>query len=193
MVLSPSWPLDVGCKMLVSSCVFWIVPRSMLQVAFFWPCTLNGPHTSAVALSVVLALSPLSPGWAPWSWFILSCLGLPRDPVTSVLLKSCGMTPGFLRMLCVRGSHLTSHLLLTVEQSNPCCSLTEEQEALGDHVLYTCSCTTRNRAGSFGEQWVLLEGSAGILLHLPRLELLILTSPILATFHELLYNITCFA
>lgn len=116
MVLSPSWPLDVGCKMLVSSCVFWIVPRSMLQVAFFWPCTLNGPHTSAVALSVVLALSPLSPGWAPWSWFILSCLGLPRDPVTSVLLKSCGMTPGFLRMLCVQGSHLTSHLLLTVEQ-----------------------------------------------------------------------------
>lgn len=165
----------------------------MLQVAFFWPCTLNGPHTSAVALSVVLALSPLAPGWGPWSWFILSCLGLPRDPVTSVLLKSCEMTPWFLRMLGVGVSHLASHLLLTVEQSNPCCSLTEEQEALGDHVLYTCFCTTRNTPGSFGEQWVLLEGSAGILFHLPRLELLNLSSPILAIFHQLLYIITCFA
>ena len=97
----------------------------MLQVAFLWPHTPNGPQTHAGALSVVLALSPLGPGWDPWSWFILSCLGLLRDPVSSVLLKSCGMVPCFLRTLCVLALCLASHLLPTVEQPSPCCLLTE--------------------------------------------------------------------
>ena len=45
---------------------------------------------------------------------------------------------------------------------------------MGDHALYLCPCTTRHRPGSlevFGEQWVLLKGSAGILFHHPSLKL----------------------
>lgn len=59
-----------------------------------------------------------------------------------------------------------------------------------DHALSSCPCTTRQRPGSFGEQWVLLEGSAGVLCHLPRLELLILRSLLSAILHQLLYGIT---
>ena len=45
---------------------------------------------------------------------------------------------------------------------------------------------------AFGEQWMLLEGSAGVLSDLLRRELLILSSLISPIFHRLQYIISSF-
>lgn len=142
-----SWmALDLWGKKLVSSYVLWMHPRPPLWVAHPWSCTLNEPCVYAAALSAVLALSVLAPDWGSGSWFILSCLGLRMSPVTSVLLKSCGMAPWFLSTTCVLGSYL-----LVVGQHNPCCSLSE----VGRRPWGTLGCGPRHRPGSlevFGEQ-----------------------------------------
>lgn len=61
------------------------------------------------------------------------------------------------------------------------CLLLSGGEHREHHALDPCPCTTRHRPSSletFGEQWELLEGSPGILCHLPTSELLILNSPV---------------